>query len=116
MLFLSLANQVANQNGPVFLKVTPKYFTGLQAAVTPLGVNGKVLWEGYITLNMYTAAGWINVLLGIINVLLFTPYFFTERQIAAKEAMILSGAKSGKTKTLSIKNILFNLNTKKLVL
>lgn len=83
-------------NSSIFQNVIPKYLTGLQAAVTPLGVKGKVIWEGYITLNMYTAAGWINVLLGIVNVLLFLPYFFTERQIAAKEAMILSGAKSGK--------------------
>ncbi|XP_046670778.1 major facilitator superfamily domain-containing protein 8 [Homalodisca vitripennis] len=43
---------------------------------------------------MYTAAGWINVLLGIINAALFSPVFFVERPIAAREAMVLSGAES----------------------
>ncbi|XP_054271541.1 major facilitator superfamily domain-containing protein 8-like [Macrosteles quadrilineatus] len=69
---------------------------GLQAAVTPLGEQGKVLFKGWITLNMYTAAGWINVLLGLFNAILFSPFYFTERYIAAREAMIMVGAKSEK--------------------
>lgn len=68
---------------------------GLQAAVTPLGEAGVVLWSGRLTLNMYTAAGWINVLLGLLNAALFSPLFFTERLIAAREAMVLSGAQTG---------------------
>lgn len=70
-------------------------FEGLQAAVTPLGGEGRVLLRGWLTLNMYTAAGWINVLLGVINAALLSPFFFTERRIAAREAMLLSGATSG---------------------
>lgn len=44
---------------------------------------------------MYTAAGWINVILGVLNGVLFCPLIFKERPIAAKEAMFLSGADSG---------------------
>jgi ceroid-lipofuscinosis MFS transporter 7 len=44
---------------------------------------------------MYTAAGWINVLLGIFNCLLFLPSVFRERRIAAREVMLHHGMESG---------------------
>jgi ceroid-lipofuscinosis MFS transporter 7 len=68
---------------------------GLQAAVTPLGDKGIPLIPGVLTLNMYTAAGWINVLLGIVNCLLFLPSVFRERRIAAREVMLHHGMESG---------------------
>jgi hypothetical protein len=65
--------------------------------VTPLGDVGWVLWEGRFSLDMYTACGWISVLLGVINLVLFLPSIFKERTIAGKEAMHLIGATSGKS-------------------
>lgn len=67
---------------------------GLQAAVTPLGDKGVPLIPGILTLNMYTATGWINVLLGVFNCILFLPSIFRERRIAAREAMMLHGMES----------------------
>ncbi|XP_046397086.1 major facilitator superfamily domain-containing protein 8 [Ischnura elegans] len=73
---------------------------GLQAAVTPLGDRGYKLWEGEggkkISMNMYTASGWINVFMGIINILLFTPWIFKERRIATAEAMQNTGKDNAK--------------------
>ena len=63
----------------------------LQAFVTMLGDPGVVLLRGVVHLNMYTAAGWINVLLGFINFLMFMPSVWTERNIAARELMLLHG-------------------------
>lgn len=48
-----------------------------------------------LPINMYTAAGWINVVLGVINFVLFLPRFFKERKIAAREAMRDQGKASG---------------------
>lgn len=48
----------------------------LQAIVTPLGDKGVTLIPGLITLNMYTAAGWINVFMAIGNFCLFLPVIF----------------------------------------
>lgn len=62
--------------------------------VTVLGEKGYSLL-GVVTLDMYTAAGWINVLLGLLNFVLFLPCVFKERKIAAREAMILQNAESG---------------------
>jgi hypothetical protein len=70
-------------------------FAGLQAAVTPLGDKGVPLIPGILTLNMYTATGWINVLLGVFNCILFLPSIFRERRIAAREAMMHHGMESG---------------------
>ena len=67
----------------------------LQAAVTPLGDVGWVIWEGRFSVDMYTACGWISVILGVINLILFMPSLFKERTIASKEAMYLIGATSG---------------------
>lgn len=48
----------------------------LQAIVTPFGSQGIQLIPGVVTLNMYTAAGWINVFMAIGNFSLFLPFFF----------------------------------------
>lgn len=61
----------------------------VQAAVTPLGPDGFI-FMGF-TINMYTASGWSNVFLGLINFVLYLPFFFKDRKIAAKEQMILQG-------------------------
>jgi len=68
----------------------------LQAAVTPLGEEGVMLPVLGLRLDMYTAAGWINVFLGILNFILFLPWFFSEKRIAAREAMHSRGLSSGK--------------------
>lgn len=57
----------------------------LQAAVTFLGPQGFYIFG--LPINMYTSVGWINVLLGILNFLLFLPGNFTEHKIAAREAL-----------------------------
>lgn len=69
---------------------------GLQAAVTPLGDNGIPVIKGVLSVNMYTAAGWINVLMGIGNFCMFLPAVFKERRIAAREVMVLQGMENEK--------------------
>ncbi|XP_050313323.1 major facilitator superfamily domain-containing protein 8 [Anthonomus grandis grandis] len=68
----------------------------IQAAVVPLGDKGVWLVPNKLKLNMYTATGWINVFLAIINVCLFLPKVFQEHKIAAKEAMFNQGKESEK--------------------
>uniref|UniRef100_A0A6M2DTX9 Putative transporter/transmembrane protein n=1 Tax=Xenopsylla cheopis TaxID=163159 RepID=A0A6M2DTX9_XENCH len=76
----------------------------LQSAVTPLGDNNGELGRlGLPGLDMYTACGWINAVLAIFNCLLFLPCIFTERKIAAKEAMVLQGMDNEKQAWKSIK-------------
>lgn len=66
----------------------------LQTAVVPLGDEGFWIIPGKLKLDMYTAAGWINVFMGIVNFCLFLPFIFKERKIAAKEAMFKHGKES----------------------
>lgn len=68
----------------------------LQAAVVPLGNEGVWIVEKKLKLNMYTAAGWINVLLAVINFVMFLPAIFKEKKIATKEAMQRQGVESEK--------------------
>lgn len=63
----------------------------LQAAVVPLGKKGVWLIPHKLKLNMYTAAGWINVLFSVCNVYLFLPSVFKEHKIAVREAMLKQG-------------------------
>lgn len=63
----------------------------IQAAVVPLGGDGIWLIKNQLKLNMYTASGWINVFLALINIYLFFPSVFKEHKIAAKEAMLKTG-------------------------
>lgn len=66
---------------------------GLQAAVTPLGDDGITFMM--LPLNMYTMAGWLNVIMGIFNFILFLPWNFKEHKIAIKEAMHTGGKTTG---------------------
>ncbi|KAF5303506.1 hypothetical protein FQR65_LT08205 [Abscondita terminalis] len=63
----------------------------LQAVVVFLGDSGVWLIPGKLKLNMYTAAGWICVLLSIANFILFFPQFFKEHKISVREAMLEQG-------------------------
>lgn len=63
----------------------------IQAAVVPLGKKGVWLIPQKLKLNMYTAAGWINVFFSVCNVYLFLPSVFKEHKIAAREAMLKQG-------------------------
>lgn len=71
----------------------------LQAAAAPLGPGAPYSPPDSATLaprlDMFTAAGWINALLGLLNFLLFLPFCFKERKIAAKEAMLAQGKENG---------------------
>lgn len=49
---------------------------GLQALVTPLGRHGYVWLWGSIHMNMYTASGWINMIMSMCNFVLFLPFIF----------------------------------------
>lgn len=75
----------------------------LQAAVTPLGDHGVTLVM--LPINMYTAAGWINVIMGIFNFILFLPWYFKEYKIAIKEAMRNEGTATGIINLYSYYNI-----------
>lgn len=66
----------------------------LQAAVVPIGDEGVWLIKGKLKLDMYTAAGWINVIMGVLNFCMFLPFVFKEHRIAAKEAMMRHGKES----------------------
>lgn len=48
----------------------------LQAVVVPLGNEGVWLIPNKLKLDMYTAAGWINVFMAILNFIMFLPFFF----------------------------------------
>lgn len=52
---------------------------------------------------MYTAPGWVNVVLGIINVFLFLPFMFQDRSVAAREQMLITGKETEKEAWKSIK-------------
>lgn len=75
----------------------------LQTAVVPMGDDGVWLIPNRLKLDMYTAAGWINVFMGILNFCMFLPFFFKEHRIAAKEAMIKHGKESEEATWKAIK-------------
>lgn len=52
---------------------------------------------------MYTAPGWANVFLGLINFILFLPFMFKDRRVAAREQMLLLGKESEKEAWKAIK-------------
>lgn len=68
----------------------------IQAAVVPLGHNGFWLIPNKLQLNMYTATGWVNVVLTCFNIYLFFPHLFKEHKIATKEVMIKKGLENEK--------------------
>ncbi|XP_055596935.1 major facilitator superfamily domain-containing protein 8-like [Uranotaenia lowii] len=99
--YLSAATKVKERTGAVSmvsLAQTLGFIVGpaLQGVVTPLGDQGVPLFRNNLHLNMYSATGWINVFMGIINFCLFLPFIFKEKRIAAKEAMVLKGMESEK--------------------
>lgn len=63
----------------------------VQAVVVPLGDEGIWLIPDKLKLNMYTASGWINVFLSLLNIYLFFPSVFKEHKIASREAMLKRG-------------------------
>ena len=65
--------------------MAPIYFTVAQVALTRLGDPGYTI-SGNLTLSMYTASGWVAVLVGILNLVLYLPTFFKEIDIADREA------------------------------
>lgn len=80
----------------------------LQAAVTPLGDHGIILMM--LPINMYTAAGWINAIMGIFNFILFLPWNFKEYKIAIKEAMRNEGKATGTLNTYSVIILILKFN------
>jgi hypothetical protein len=73
----------------------------VQAAVTPLGADGVEIIPGFLIFNMYTAVGWVIVVLSMLCFVLLLPSFFDERHIATKEAMRKQGI------SLSLPGIVF---------
>jgi MFS transporter, ceroid-lipofuscinosis neuronal protein 7 len=74
----------------------------LQGVFTPLGSTGFVFLKIF-HINMYTAPGWVNVLLGLINFFLFLPFVFQDKRVAAREQMLLHGKESEKETWKAIK-------------
>jgi ceroid-lipofuscinosis MFS transporter 7 len=74
----------------------------IQGIFTPLGSDGYEMPFG-IRFSMYTAPGWLNVILGIINLFFFLPRFFQDRRIAAREQMLIHGKETEKEAWKSIK-------------
>jgi MFS transporter, ceroid-lipofuscinosis neuronal protein 7 len=87
-------------------------FAAIQTAVSPLGEKGFALFGGKVHINMYTAAGWVNVLLAVLNFFLLLPCFFSEQPIAAKEAQKKHGAATGRKRTVILTARKIKLNLK----
>uniref|UniRef100_A0A6P7GDR8 LOW QUALITY PROTEIN: major facilitator superfamily domain-containing protein 8 n=1 Tax=Diabrotica virgifera virgifera TaxID=50390 RepID=A0A6P7GDR8_DIAVI len=68
----------------------------VQAALVPLGGEGVWLIQDRLKLNMYTASGWFNVFLTLINMYCFFPSMFKEHKIAVKEALVQTGKDNAK--------------------
>ncbi|KAL3276812.1 hypothetical protein HHI36_012174 [Cryptolaemus montrouzieri] len=60
----------------------------IQACVVPLGNDGFWVIQDKLKIDMYTACGWISVLIAIINLYMFLPTIFIEHKIAGREAML----------------------------
>uniref|UniRef100_A0A182WEZ9 Major facilitator superfamily (MFS) profile domain-containing protein n=1 Tax=Anopheles minimus TaxID=112268 RepID=A0A182WEZ9_9DIPT len=106
--YLSAATKVKERTGAVSmvsLAQTLGFIVGpvLQGAVTMFGEDGLPLIKNKLHLNMYTATGWINVFMGILNFCLFLPFVFKEKRIAAREAMMQQGLQSEKETWKSMK-------------
>ncbi|XP_037047461.1 major facilitator superfamily domain-containing protein 8 [Bradysia coprophila] len=103
--YLSDSTRLAERTGAVSMVSLAQvlgFIVGpaLQAVVTPLGDKGVSFLPG---LNMYTAAGWLNVFMAIGNFCLFLPIYFKEKRIAAKEIMKLQGKQTEKETWKGIK-------------
>lgn len=73
----------------------------LQAAFTLLGEGVHVF--NTFPLSMYTAPGWINVLFGAVNIIIFMPRLFQDHNIAIREQMMLQGKQNAKETWKSMK-------------
>ncbi|XP_043266810.1 major facilitator superfamily domain-containing protein 8 isoform X2 [Venturia canescens] len=88
--YLSAATTLSERTGAVSMVSLAQVLgfvvgPALQAIVTPLGDEGFFVMG--LPFNMYTMAGWINVIMGICNFIMFLPWNFKECKIAAREAM-----------------------------
>jgi MFS transporter, ceroid-lipofuscinosis neuronal protein 7 len=74
----------------------------LQALFTLIGKDGiKIL--GSVHLSMYTAPGFLCVLLGALNIILYLPNMFEDHNISVREQMFLQGKETAKETWKTIK-------------
>lgn len=73
----------------------------LQAAFT--AISDGIFIFGKLPFSMYTAPGWVNVVLGIVNMFLFVPKFFKDSNIALKEQIVKDGKENSKDASISSK-------------
>ncbi|ODM98429.1 Major facilitator superfamily domain-containing protein 8 [Orchesella cincta] len=59
-----------------------------QLVLKPLGSIGIPMIEDKLSLNMYTAVGWLTAALGLTNLILLHPKLFGESDIAVREAQM----------------------------
>ncbi|CAL8071554.1 unnamed protein product [Orchesella dallaii] len=59
-----------------------------QLVLKPLGSSGIPMIDDKLSLNMYTAVGWLTAALGLTNLILFHPKLFRESDIAVREAQM----------------------------
>lgn len=90
---LSMAS-LAQVGGFIFGPLLQFLFTLLEGGVHVLK---------YFPLNMYTAPGWVNVFLGIVNMTFYLPCLFKDHHIAVKEQMALQGKKNAKETWKSVR-------------
>lgn len=57
----------------------------------------------FLPINMYTAPGWSNVILGLFNIFLFLPFVFEDKSVAARENMLNQGLTTEKEAWKAIK-------------
>lgn len=74
----------------------------LQGVFTALGGDGYKMAFG-LHFSMYTAPGWLNVILALGNLFFFLPRFFQDRRVAAKEQMLIHGNENEKAAWKAIK-------------
>lgn len=66
----------------------------IQACFTVLGEEGLEIY-GKLRFNMFTSTGWLNGIVGIVNLIMFLPFFFKEHKIAVREVMLKQGKTDG---------------------
>ena len=66
----------------------------LQALFTLLGDGVKIF--NIFPLSMYTAPGWVNVILGALNIVIFLPHIFKDHNISVREQMMIQGKENAK--------------------
>ncbi|XP_055591497.1 major facilitator superfamily domain-containing protein 8-like [Uranotaenia lowii] len=89
--YMALAQSLGLMVGPI-----------LQSLFSVMGARGVRIFDLF-DINMYTTAGWVSAVLGVLNIFLLMPGFFKDRPIALKEAMKSQGAASAKEAWKSVK-------------